>query len=900
MCDISKLIRSGYVVYQLIKRYRNLRHQRTYPNRYQTGKRSELAIPHNNYSSLSPLTTGRSGEHLAVSSSSQFLPTPSSAGLLSSPIMPSADDAGGKVPRLDWRPPALTPWSRSFKFTKAERDAELGRIQDTVSETVSFPARAYSEQGRFKEKIAMVRSGFGFGKSKGNMEGEAYLMMDGSPPVGSPPPQYAKSNEVTSSHIANIRSNGAVSPALPPIPQTPVIPPTTDPSITTEVASEINLNEEKETVTATQPTETSIGNAPGIVARRQSRPPSRSPTVKGSRLTSTTIASHSGRISTIVLGPTPNPSPRVSSLIHSRHSTHLYTPASPGLPDPLPPIPPMPALPGHLMGRVPSFKSVHAKKDSLGSVVERMGQEHDGATHNSTTSHASAQPNSTLSPTDLTKGLDGKPLPRTMVVTATFTPSLSDELPLSIGETVSMLEEYIDGWCFVQRVKILVKPKPGPQPNSSDVIVSVHGTIDVSNTITVPVEGEGNSGAVPRFCVSEWPLSPSTISHMQGGPSIGSPVAPLVQVEANIRNALPPTSLLSSVHIDPETAEKMNSPLHPISIPHPPPSSLLPTTIQVSMAGEQNLDSKFSSWGSIATAPRTTANAAVKEGIHASPLGTLHEDVTTSAIQLSFAAEHTLKSSLLNPNSAGQLNQTSTNLAPSLPRTTSLVIATDTSDTSRTTSTTSDASYAPPAPPPTSPVSITQSSPEGSVKRVSKPPPAPRISRFPSPERDVVDPAATFPTVPRASERTMTMPPLARGATLTDNVAAQPQPSSNVLIRKPSNGPWFSDGSLVKMDSTTSISGASGSGSSFGSKTPSTAQTLSSDNSANPSMSKRFTSASGRGTLPGTASTTGSRSGGNPSTFGPRAKPGGPGVVSFRSLRTGSTTANVTAGTIQR
>lgn len=60
-------------------------------------------------------------------------------------------------------------------------------------------------------------------------------------------------------------------------------------------------------------------------------------------------------------------------------------------------------------------------------------------------------------------------LPRLMSVVTTFTPSLEDELPIKIGDTVRMLEEYRDGWCLVQRVGRIDAPK----------------------------------GAVPRFCLQE-------------------------------------------------------------------------------------------------------------------------------------------------------------------------------------------------------------------------------------------------------------------------------------------------------------------------------------------------------------------------------------------------------------
>lgn len=60
-------------------------------------------------------------------------------------------------------------------------------------------------------------------------------------------------------------------------------------------------------------------------------------------------------------------------------------------------------------------------------------------------------------------------LPRLMTVTATFTPTLPDELSLKAGETVRLLEEYRDGWCLVQHIR------------QSDV----------------------SKGAAPRFCLQD-------------------------------------------------------------------------------------------------------------------------------------------------------------------------------------------------------------------------------------------------------------------------------------------------------------------------------------------------------------------------------------------------------------
>lgn len=47
---------------------------------------------------------------------------------------------------------------------------------------------------------------------------------------------------------------------------------------------------------------------------------------------------------------------------------------------------------------------------------------------------------------------DRAELPRLMTVIDTFTPNLDDELPVKIGDTVRMLEEFQDGWCTVQHL----------------------------------------------------------------------------------------------------------------------------------------------------------------------------------------------------------------------------------------------------------------------------------------------------------------------------------------------------------------------------------------------------------------------------------------------------------------
>ncbi|KAJ7143178.1 hypothetical protein C8R43DRAFT_577642 [Mycena crocata] len=50
-------------------------------------------------------------------------------------------------------------------------------------------------------------------------------------------------------------------------------------------------------------------------------------------------------------------------------------------------------------------------------------------------------------------------MPRLMNVVNSFIPTLDDELPIQVGETVRILEEYQDGWALVQRLGRIDAPK---------------------------------------------------------------------------------------------------------------------------------------------------------------------------------------------------------------------------------------------------------------------------------------------------------------------------------------------------------------------------------------------------------------------------------------------------------
>jgi hypothetical protein len=71
-----------------------------------------------------------------------------------------------------------------------------------------------------------------------------------------------------------------------------------------------------------------------------------------------------------------------------------------------------------------------------------------------------------------------------MTVATLYIPSLSDELPIRLGETLRMIEEYEDEWCLVQRVR-----------------------------------RTDQRGVIPRFCLIERPeINPYTGKRASNGP----------------------------------------------------------------------------------------------------------------------------------------------------------------------------------------------------------------------------------------------------------------------------------------------------------------------------------------------------------------------------------------------
>ncbi|KAG8772903.1 hypothetical protein FRC15_002402 [Serendipita sp. 397] len=797
---------------------------------------------------------------------------------------------------------------------------------------MALPDQSYLDMGNSKEAGSNMQI-FGASRVKSKKRVNNGVLVNGGSPLNAPPMRPSVSSEDDSvqekeaerMEAEKLRARRHMSPPLPPLPTS-----TPEPTAGHQRSKSKDAKSD-----GAQP-------APGPNASSSSSRPASRATVKGSRLTSTSIASNK-RVSAA-------PSPRVSSLYHSRTSSHSYTPASPGLPHPQ--IPPMPILPAFLqqqnqqpIDRSSSVRTVRSlTSDSIGSVRNNPGH-HTAAS--STLLHDSTVPPSVVSDNsaddmsgtihDPTKGVDGKALPRTMVVTATFTPGLSDELPLTIGETVCMLEEYIDGWCFVQRVKVLVKDASKlNEPRKGGILVGVNGTIDPENTYTVPVEGDGNSGAVPRFCVSEWPLSIAAMLELieqQGDEQeLNMPALDVEQL------GLTPQIFASQTSPDAQTVTipppaRLQPPPHTLAPPFTPPSALRrkgPNDLNIPTPSDVP-DSKFSSWGSML--PTGTH----MPGIYSTMQNTNRPtDLSPPPPPSSSALTTSIPTPRISPPppaAAAPLPNSNSkqNLAPPMKSPRKETVSSNSSSTTGPSEEDasrmqSPASHVPPGPPPTSPIADTPIEEDDGIKRVSKPPGAPRLSRFPpSPEDDngarLYQPgmqgtqdqnvggapgasgangAALHSPIPlpRASERTVTMPPLPRRPTGTDPLPELPSLQNNSGNNQQSkygvvnaNNPQWGSVALPSALSSAMETGLGSSvmGSSVGSKTPSTGRSMGS------SISKRFTSFAG-GPRERSGSSSSLSGGGGTSRPGMMdRKASGPGVVSFKALRTGSATANVAA-----
>ncbi|KAH8099632.1 hypothetical protein BXZ70DRAFT_239795 [Cristinia sonorae] len=109
--------------------------------------------------------------------------------------------------------------------------------------------------------------------------------------------------------------------------------------------------------------------------------------------------------------------------------------------------------------RVPSNKSIKSVKADLRVDVEAQPVTLELLTAKEpkttvlsprTSSHFESAPGTAR--TKSIRSANGKRLPRLMIVTSTFIPSLPDELLIKVGEPLRLIEEYEDEWCLVQRV----------------------------------------------------------------------------------------------------------------------------------------------------------------------------------------------------------------------------------------------------------------------------------------------------------------------------------------------------------------------------------------------------------------------------------------------------------------
>lgn len=127
----------------------------------------------------------------------------------------------------------------------------------------------------------------------------------------------------------------------------------------------------------------------------------------------------------------------------AQDQTHQGDPSEP---------PPPPAYSPRLMRN-----SSASSKKSAPTLNIDVGREGDESTNlpsplRSASFNPSAKTDSTNSRVSSRMSAGAKRLPRLMVVAGVYVPSLSDELPIRLGETIRMIEEYEDEWCLVQRV----------------------------------------------------------------------------------------------------------------------------------------------------------------------------------------------------------------------------------------------------------------------------------------------------------------------------------------------------------------------------------------------------------------------------------------------------------------
>lgn len=145
---------------------------------------------------------------------------------------------------------------------------------------------------------------------------------------------------------------------------------------------------------------------------------------------------------------TPPPSYYIANGGESASPRTFNIPPPPPQPTAVPPLPPTPRTPPASSQMKSHFSIVSVPDPDANALMSPARSESFAA-------RDIAFPTSNRDSVEST-GSDGErdnqKLPRLMSVSATFTPTLDDELSVKIGDTVRMLEEYQDGWCLAQRV----------------------------------------------------------------------------------------------------------------------------------------------------------------------------------------------------------------------------------------------------------------------------------------------------------------------------------------------------------------------------------------------------------------------------------------------------------------